>query len=170
MGILLFLIGSAIMSIALVIISNRVRGEGWPYGIPAAILSVFTGVTLLKVMTQKNYTYEAMDAVVTTIRHTDEMGKGMDYFEVYGRSVAIDRTNTKNNSTIKGGPYTTMFKSSTYKGDTVFVYKTRCAPLFGAFTYFGEYIEVYDHPVYEFDRQVMLKRSGEPRQIKPTNP
>ncbi len=166
MGILLLLIIGAAVSIALIIISNRVRGEGWPYGVPAVIMSIFTFITFMRVIVQDKYTYEAMDAVVTTIQHTDKMGKGVDYFEVYGRSVAIDRENAKNNSTIEGSPYTTMFKSPTYKGDTVFVYRTRCTPLYGAFTYFGEYIEVYDRPVYAFDREVMLKRSGEPKQIK----
>ena len=166
MGILLLLIIGAAISIALIITSNNVKGEGWPYGVPAAILTAFIGVTFLRVVVENKYTYEAMDAVVTTIQHTDKMGKGVDYFEVYGRRVALDRTTKENNTTIEGSPYTIIFKSPTYKGDTVFVYKTRCTPLYGYFTYFGEYIAVYDHPVYAFDREVMLKRSGEPKQIK----
>lgn len=134
---------------------------------PAAIMTVFMLITIsLALSKEGRYEREAMDAVVAIIQHSDKMGDGLDYFEVYGRQLAIDRAVTENNSPITSGPYTVLFRSATYKGDSVFVYRTRRSPFYGVFTFFGERIEVYDHPIYAYDREVMLRRSGAPREIK----
>lgn len=165
MAIGLFLLICFLVTGVLTFLSNWTKGDGEPYGIPAVIIGIYSiGLAIYMMSGGGERERTAKDAVVTTIQKAYDLGKGLEFIEVYGRKIAINRT-MGGNTQIDVDDKTVLFQSAAYPTDSVFVYNTVQTPLYGVLYYSSERIEIYDKPVYAYDREVLLIRSDAATQI-----
>lgn len=155
-----------VVAVGLIIVANVMEGDGHYPGLIGTCLGIYffgQGVYLLN---RKDcpIELEATDAMVTTIQKTDQLGAGVEFIEVYGRKVAIQRTKGGNTELELDGKRI-VFRSEAYPKDSVFIYQTQPVALYGVFPFADEFIEIHAKPVYGYDRNVLLLRSSADTEI-----